>query len=191
MKTRIAIFASGSGTNAEQIMKYFSDHPNIEVASLLSNKKEAGVLERARMFEVETMVFKKEEFRDDTSVLDWLKERQVDVIVLAGFLLLVPSYFVSAFKGRMINIHPALLPKYGGKGMFGIHVHEAVKAAGDSETGITIHMVNEHFDEGEIVFQTKCEISGSDSPDDIADKVHELEHQHFPRVIEEWINTLK
>ncbi len=186
-KSRIAIFASGSGTNAEEIFNYFQGHPSIEIALLLSNNPEAYALTRAKKFGVETKVFNRIQFRESEEVIEWLKEAKVTHIVLAGFLWLVPQHLVKAFRDRIINIHPALLPKYGGKGMYGMKVHEAVKAASETETGITIHKVNERYDEGLILFQAKCEVSPSDSPDQIAEKIHRLEHAHYPKVIEKWI----
>lgn len=184
---RIAIFASGSGTNAEEIFKYFQHHASVEAVALLSNNPQAFALERAKKYEVPTLVFDRKLFRETQQVLEWLKQKNVTHIILAGFMWLVPDYLVKAFPGRIINIHPALLPKFGGKGMYGMHVHEAVKAAGESETGITIHEVNEHYDEGKIVFQAACEVKSMDSPEQIAEKVHALEYRHYPPVIEKWI----
>jgi phosphoribosylglycinamide formyltransferase-1 len=184
---RIAIFASGSGTNAEEIFKYFQQHAAIDVVTLVSNNLQAYALERAKKFSVPTFVFDRKQFRETREVLEWLEHKAVTHIVLAGFMWLVPDYLINAFSGRIINIHPALLPKFGGKGMYGMHVHEAVKAAGECETGITIHEVNEHYDEGNIIFQANCELNPSDTPEDIAKKVHALEYAHYPRVIEQWI----
>lgn len=189
-KKKLAIFASGSGTNAEEIFKHFQHHPGIEVVLLLSNKPDAFALERAKKFNVEARVFNKAQFKDET-VLAWLKDAEVTHIVLAGFLWLIPEYLINNFPNRIVNIHPALLPKYGGKGMYGSKVHEAVKAAGDTETGITIHLVNKKYDEGKVLFQDTCEVNESDSPDDIANKIHQLEHRHFPRVIEKWVLEIK
>ncbi len=187
MKSRIAIFASGSGTNAEEILKRFQSHTSIEVVLLLSNNPQAYALERAKKFNIPTKVFNRTVFRESEEVLIWLHKRSVTHLVLAGFMWLVPNYLVKSHPHRIINIHPALLPKFGGKGMYGMHVHEAVKAAGEKETGITIHEVNERYDEGEILFQAKCEVSATDTPEQIAQKVHQLEYAHYPRVIEEWI----
>jgi phosphoribosylglycinamide formyltransferase-1 len=186
---RIAIFASGSGTNAEEIMKRFHDHDSVEVVLLLSNNAEAYALERARKFNVPSKVFNRSIFRESQDVLTWLKERNVTHIVLAGFMWLVPDYLIKSFSGKIINIHPALLPKFGGKGMYGMHVHEAVKASGEKETGITIHQVNERYDEGKILFQEKCSVNDTDSAEQIAQKVHALEYAHYPRIIEEWIKN--
>jgi phosphoribosylglycinamide formyltransferase 1 len=186
---RIAIFASGSGTNAEEILKHFDQHPTIEVVILLSNNPQAYALERAKKFNVSTLAFTRQQFRESDEVLNCLKDKGVTHVVLAGFMWLVPINLVRAFPERIINIHPALLPKFGGKGMYGMHVHEAVKAAGEKETGITIHVVNEKYDEGKILFQAKCAVSPTDTADQIASKVHALEHQNFPRVIEDWIRA--
>ncbi len=187
MKARIAIFASGSGTNAEEIFKHFQHHPSIEVVLLLSNNPQAYALERAKKFDVEGCVFNRAQFRDTDEVLSWLQQKQVTHVVLAGFLWLIPAYLTKAYPNHIVNIHPALLPKFGGKGMYGAHVHEAVKAAGEKETGITIHLVNEHYDEGKILFQARCPIAENESPEQIAAHVHALEYAHYPRVIESWI----
>ncbi|MCU0398002.1 MAG: phosphoribosylglycinamide formyltransferase [Cyclobacteriaceae bacterium] len=184
---RIAIFASGSGTNAEEIFKFFKGHPRIEVVTLLSNNPQAYALERAKKYGVPTLVFDRKEFRESSLVSDWLKQHQVTHLVLAGFLWLIPENLIRAYSGKIINIHPALLPKFGGKGMYGMKVHEAVKAAGETETGITIHEVNEHYDEGRILFKAICPVKSEDSPEDIAKKVHQLEYAHYPSLIEQWI----
>jgi phosphoribosylglycinamide formyltransferase 1 len=184
---RIAIFASGTGTNAEAIIKHLKNHPAIAVAMLLSNNDRAFALERAKNLNVKTKTFTREQFRESDDVVHWLKEFQITHIVLAGFLWLIPKNLVEAFPGKIINIHPALLPKFGGKGMYGSKVHEAVKLSGDLQTGITIHEVNDQYDEGRILFQATCKVSENDSPGQIANKVHELEHAHYPQVIEDWI----
>lgn len=184
---RIAIFASGSGTNAERIFEHFKSHESIEVALLLSNNANAYALERARKAGVPTLVFDRVQWRETDEVLKWLNENKITHIVLAGFLWLVPEILITAFPDKIINIHPALLPKYGGKGMYGSKVHEAVKAANDKETGITIHLVNEHYDKGQVLFQAKTIIEPSDSAEQIANKVHQLEYAHYPQVIEDWI----
>jgi phosphoribosylglycinamide formyltransferase-1 len=184
---RIAIFASGSGTNAEEIMRYFQHNSSVKVVLLLSNNPEAYALERARKFNVPSRVFNREQWKSTECVLEWLEEKKVTHIVLAGFLWLVPTILIKAFPGKIVNIHPALLPKHGGKGMYGMKVHEAVKTSGDTETGISIHVVNEHYDEGELLFQAKCPVVDSDTPATIAQKVHELEYKHFPSVIEQWL----
>ncbi len=186
---RIAIFASGSGTNAELIIQHFQRHPNIEVALLLSNNPTAKALARATQLGIETHAFNKSLFHDGDDVLDELKTRKITHIILAGFLLKAPLNLIQAFPKRIVNIHPALLPKFGGKGMYGMKVHEAVKAANEKETGITIHEVSEQYDEGKIIFQESCEVVPTDTPEQIANKVQQLEHQHFPKVIENWITN--
>lgn len=186
-KYRVAIFASGSGTNAEEIFKYFQNHPSIEVVLLLSNNPQAFALQRARNFGVDAKVFDRTQFKESTIVLEWLREKNVTHVVLAGFLWLIPAYLIQAYPHRIINIHPALLPNHGGKGMYGMKVHEAVKLAGDAKTGITIHAVDDKYDEGEIIFQATCPVYADDTPEQIAHKVHQLEYQHYPAVIERWI----
>lgn len=184
---RIAILASGGGTNAEEIFKHFKHHPTIKVVLLLSNNPQAYALVRAARQNIPTKIFTRQQWKESQDVLAWLKNANVTHLVLAGFLWLVPEYLVNAYDSKIINIHPALLPKYGGKGMYGLKVHEAVKTAGDSETGITIHSVDNKYDEGEILFQAKCSIGPDDSPEMIANKVHALEYEHYPKVIERWI----
>ena len=186
-KFTLAILASGSGTNAEEIFKYFRDHPAIEVGLLMSNNANAFALRRASNYDVKSLVFSRAEFAEGTLITKALAENKVTHIVLAGFLWLIPPYLLELFPDRIINIHPALLPKYGGKGMYGARVHEAVKMAGDVETGITIHVVNANYDEGEVLFQASCPINQNQTPEQIADCVHKLEHEHYPRVIEEWV----
>lgn len=178
---RIAIFASGSGTNAENIMVYFADNEQVVVDSLWSNKANAYALVRAAGFGVETFVFDRTKFYQTSEVLDTLRKRKVDLIVLAGFLWLIPDNLVGSFT--IVNIHPALLPKYGGKGMYGMNVHKAVVESGDKESGISIHYVNEKYDEGKLIFQAKCPIEEGDTPEKVAEKVHALEYRHFPEVI--------
>ena len=184
---RIAIFASGSGTNAEQIMQRFKGHPSIEVSLVLSNKHDAPVLERARKAGVETFTFNRNEFYESKKVLDKLRSKQIDLVVLAGFMWLVPENIIQAFSDRIINVHPALLPKFGGKGMYGMNVHQAVKEAGETETGITIHLVNAEYDKGQVLFQAKCAIDEDDTAESIADKIHSLEYANFPLQIERFI----
>jgi len=184
---RVAIFASGSGTNAEAIMNYFKDHSQIQVAILLSNNPDALALERAKKFNVPSKVFDRRQLRETREVLSWLHAFDVTHIVLAGFLWLLPEDLIKAFPEKIINIHPSLLPKFGGKGMYGIKVHEAVKAAKESETGITIHLVNEHFDDGRILVQARCKLTITDSPQEIAAKVYALEYANYPKTIEQWI----
>ncbi|MEQ6124370.1 phosphoribosylglycinamide formyltransferase [Pseudotenacibaculum sp. MALMAid0570] len=185
---RIAIFASGSGTNAENIIKYFQNSDSIRVSKVYCNKKEAGVFERCQRLNVPCVWFSREAFYDSSRVLHDV-QLHADFLVLAGFLWKIPQDFIAAFSDKMVNIHPALLPKYGGKGMYGMNVHKAVKENRESETGITIHYVNEDYDEGAIIFQAKTNIDSQDSPEDIANKIHVLEYEHFPIVIEETILT--
>lgn len=180
----IIVFASGSGSNAENIIRFFDKTPNVKVSWLLSNNPEAYALKRAEMLNVSTMVFDRTAFRDSDQVLNFLTGCQPDLIVLAGFLWLVPEKIVKAFPNRIVNIHPALLPNYGGKGMYGDKVHQAVIANQEKESGITIHYVDEHYDEGNIIFQATCKITSEDTPDSLAEKIHALEHEHFPKVIE-------
>ncbi|MBK7939944.1 MAG: phosphoribosylglycinamide formyltransferase [Lewinellaceae bacterium] len=186
----IAIFASGTGSNARKIIEYFKQSPEVRVALVVSNKKDAGVLDIAQEHGIPTRIINRQTFYESEEILDVLRIHHIDVVVLAGFLWLVPPYLVRAFPRRMVNIHPALLPRHGGKGMYGIHVHEAVKSAGDSETGITIHFVNEHYDEGDFVFQERCAVDPEDSPSDIARKVLQLEHRYFPEVIAQVVASL-
>ena len=188
---RIAIFASGSGSNAENIVNHFSTIDNIEVSIILTNNVNAFVLERARKMNVKSAVFNKVEFTETDKVLNILKENNIDWIVLAGFLLKIPQNLIDDFPNKIINIHPALLPKYGGKGMYGDRVHQAVIEAKEKESGITIHYVNEHYDEGKIIFQAKCLIEEIDTAEDLASKIHELEYEHFPLVIEKTVNKNK
>ena len=186
-KNRIALLASGSGTNAQEVIQYFKDHPTIEVVLLLSNNPNAYALQRASTHQIKNYVFTREGFTEGTEVVRYLTVEAVTHIVLAGFLWLIPDYLINIFPNKIINIHPALLPKYGGKGMYGSRVHEAVKAARETESGITIHLVNNQYDEGKILFQAKCAITEDDTPEDIARCVQKLEHQHYSRVIERWI----
>ncbi len=179
---KIAIFASGSGTNAQNIIEYFSENEEVTVDSVWSNKKNAYVLQRAGKFGVKTFTFGKEEFLNSNFVVEMLIERNIDLIVLAGFLWLLPLNLIKNFK--IINIHPALLPKYGGKGMYGMNVHQAVVDNKETESGISIHFVNSKYDDGELIFQAKCPVLPTDSPDDVANKIHKLEYKHFPEVIE-------
>ena len=180
---RLAILASGSGSNAEKIMEHFAHSSKGEIVLVASNKADAGVLARAAKFGVPTVTFTRKEM-DAGVLLGKLQEEQIDWVILAGFLVKVPDELIRAFPERMVNIHPALLPSYGGKGMYGHHVHEAVKAAGDPVSGITIHLVNEHYDEGKIIFQAATAIAPEDSAETIAAKVLALEHKYFAGVIE-------
>ena len=184
---KIAIFASGSGTNAENIIHYFKSSKKIEVALVLSNNKNAFVLERATKLNVQTRIFNRVSFKESDEVINLLEEKNIDFIVLAGFLWLIPKNLIFAFNNKIINIHPALLPKYGGKGMFGMHVHNAIIENGEKESGISIHNVNEKYDDGAILFQAKCKIEANDTSELLAQKIHKLEYEHFPKVIEKWI----
>lgn len=182
-RARLAILASGSGSNAEAIMAHFADHPAVEVAWVGSNRKGAGVLERAERFGVPASTFTRQAMQDG-ALLEELRAREVDWVALAGFLLQVPAEVVAAFAGRMVNIHPALLPAYGGPGMYGHHVHAAVKAAGEERSGMTVHWVTEAYDEGATVFQAEVELAATDDADQIAQKVLQLEHTYYPSVLE-------
>lgn len=189
---KLAIFASGSGTNAENIICYFKDSKDVEISLVLTNNPTAGVINRATQLSVPTVVFTKEEFYKTTKISDLLNQNGIDLIVLAGFLWLIPIDIIRAYPNRIINIHPALLPNYGGKGMYGDQVHSSVKSNLDNVTGITIHFVNEHYDEGEIIFKAKCEIDPiNESIDEIATKVHQLEYKHYPSIIEKVLTLLK
>jgi phosphoribosylglycinamide formyltransferase 1 len=188
---KIAIFASGSGTNAENIIKYFSNKKSARVVLVLSNKPEAYVLKRAEALNINTGFFDRNDFYRSDTVLNRLILSDIDFIVLAGFLWLVPDNILKRFENRIINIHPALLPEYGGKGMYGEKVHSSVIANHETESGITIHYVNQHYDDGSIIFQAKCKVEASDTADSIAVKVHALEYEHFPVVIEDIILKLK
>lgn len=180
----LAIFASGSGTNAEQIILHFQNHPTINVRLICSNKVDAYVLKRAENHQIDTLTFLREDFKSE----DFLRKLDdIDCIILAGFLWLIPPYLINAFPEKIINIHPSLLPKYGGKGMYGSHVHKAVIEANEQESGITIHLVNQEYDKGKILFQTSCPVKENDTPDSLADSIHQLEHQHFPTVIEKYL----
>ena len=185
---RIVIFASGSGTNAENLIKFFHNSDNVSVIQVLTNNPHAKVLDRCKRLSVSALSFNKTAFTKTDDVLNILKASKPDLIVLAGFLWKFPENILNAFPKKVINIHPALLPKYGGKGMYGMHVHEAVSANKEKETGITIHYVNEHYDEGTIIFQAKCSVLPTDSATNIADKIHELEMEHFPKVVERLLN---
>lgn len=190
-KHNIAIFASGTGSNAKKIIEFFEHNPEINVCLVVSNKKDAPVLAMAESYGVETKVIDRDYFYKSEDILIFFNEYLIDFVVLAGFLWLVPKYMVEAFPKRMVNIHPALLPKYGGKGMYGAKVHRAVKEAGETKTGITIHYVNEEYDDGDIVFQASCELGPKDTPETIQKKVHELEHRYFPKIIDRLLNENK
>ncbi|MEG1616028.1 MAG: phosphoribosylglycinamide formyltransferase [Bacteroidales bacterium] len=183
MKKRIAIFASGSGSNAENIARYFAQNEKIEISLIVSNKNDAYVLQRAENLGIPAVVVTGKEMNDSERLLSTLKAYDINFIVLAGYLLKIPAYLIEAFPHAIVNIHPALLPDFGGKGMYGDNVHKAVVAAGKRESGITIHFVNENYDEGAIIFQEKCEVLPSDTYKEVAEKVHTLEYAHFPEVI--------
>ena len=180
---RIILFASGSGSNVENIAQYFNHDPSISIACVFTNKRDAKVIDRCNRLGINCLYFNKVAFTQTSCVIDILKGMQPDLIVLAGFLLKIPEALVQQFPNKIINIHPALLPKYGGKGMYGMHVHKAVKDHKEAETGITIHYVNEHYDEGGIIHQATTKVSEIDTPEDIASKVHQLEYEHFPKII--------
>mgnify|MGYP006143980669 FL=1 len=191
MKKRIAIFASGSGSNAQKIMEHFKRSTEAEVALVLTNNPESYVLQRADSFEIPSHIFDRNEFYQTDEVLDLLKNLDIDLVVLAGFLWLIPQNLLKEYPGRIINIHPALLPKHGGKGMYGDRVHKAVIDAGDTEGGITIHYVNENYDEGEFIHQAKYRIEKDDSLEMIKFKGQQLEHLHYPKVVETLIKKIK
>jgi len=179
----IAIFASGNGSNAQNIVAYFEGNTNIKPKLFLTNKSDAYVIERAKSLAIPCFVFTAKELRDSSKIINILKDYSIDFIVLAGFLLRIPQELITLFPNKIVNIHPALLPKYGGKGMYGDFVHQAVKEAGEKETGITIHYVNECYDEGQIIFQKSVSLTEKDTPSSIAEKVHALEYEYFPKVI--------
>lgn len=191
MKTRIniAILASGQGSNAERICSYFSGRQDAAVRVVITNNSGAGVLQVAERHNVESVLVENRQLADE--LLSTLVDREIDFVVLAGFLRIIPRDVVEKFAGRIINVHPALLPKYGGKGMYGMRVHETVIAKGEVESGITIHHVNEEYDEGAIIFQAKCGVDSTDTPDSLATKIHALEHKHFPEVIDQLIQKTK
>jgi phosphoribosylglycinamide formyltransferase-1 len=186
----IAIFASGSGTNAENIIKFFSTSKTARVSLVLSNKREAYVLKRAATLNVRSVFFDRKELYEKDKVLRYLSMYKIDFIVLAGFLWLIPENILDVYDKRIVNIHPALLPRYGGKGMYGETVHEAVIAHHEKESGITIHYVNKVYDKGDIIFQTRCVIDPADTPSTLATKVHELEYKYFPVIIDELVTKL-
>ena len=185
---QIAIFASGTGTNAARLIDHFRHHPAVKISLIVCNKPGAGVLGIAEKEQIPAILLEKEAFFRGNGYVDELRERKIDFLVLAGFLWKIPATLVKAYKGRIINIHPALLPKYGGKGMYGHFVHEAVIAAKEKETGITIHYVDELYDHGQVIFQASFEVEATDTPETLARKVHKLEHEHFSRIIEEVVN---
>ena len=190
MSKNIAIFASGSGTNAENIIRYFREKGSACVGLVLTNRQNAFVLERARSLDVPCAYFAKSDWESGEAILSMLREYNIDFVVLAGFLARVPDNILHAYPNKMINIHPSLLPKFGGKGMYGDRVHEAVIEAGEKESGITIHYTNEHYDEGAIICQEKCPVLPEDTPDELAHRIHALEYEYFPKVIERLVLAL-
>ena len=185
---RIVIFASGSGSNAENLIKFFQDSDHASVIQIFCNNQHAKVLDRAKRLGVSALSFNRVAFTKTDDVLDILKATEPDLIVLAGFLWKFPEHILKCFENKVINIHPALLPKYGGKGMYGMNVHNAIIQNNESETGITIHYVNENYDEGAIIFQVKCQVSKQDTAQDVAAKIHKLEMEYFPKVVEQLLN---
>ena len=183
----IAIFASGTGTNARKIIEYFEDSSAVQVALVISNRKNAFVLQLAAEKGIPTLLLDKTSFYESHALLTTLREYSITLIALAGFLWLIPGYLIKAFEYRILNIHPALLPKFGGKGMYGHHVHEAVLTSGEKESGITIHLVDEKYDHGSPLFQARCPVFPDDTPDTLANRVLQLEHQYYPQVIDEYI----
>ena len=190
MIKRIAIFASGSGSNAENIYNYFAKNSGVEISIFLTNNNKAKVIERAERLGIEYRIFDRTTFNNSNEIVDLLTSKKIDLVVLAGFLWIIPANLIQAFPNKIINIHPALLPKYGGKGMYGDKVHQSVIENKELESGITIHYVNEKYDEGEIIFQAKCNILPNDNFEDLAHKIHELEYEYFPKVIEQVLEKL-
>jgi phosphoribosylglycinamide formyltransferase-1 len=180
----VAIFASGEGTNAQNIIDYFSTSDKVKIALVVSNKSTANVLNRAKKANIPTLVITRTDFFESDTTIRALQAAHIDFIVLAGFLWMIPERLVRAFPKKMINIHPALLPKYGGKGMYGMNVHKAVVDNKEKESGISIHFVNEHYDEGEIISQHHCAVTAADTPQTVAEKIHKLEQEFFPKIIE-------
>ncbi|WP_316772093.1 phosphoribosylglycinamide formyltransferase [Pedobacter frigiditerrae] len=191
MKKRIAIFASGSGSNAQKLMEHFKRNTEVEIALVLTNNSDAYVLQRADSFEIPSHIFDKHEFYKTDNIIDLLKNLSIDLIVLAGFMWLIPKNLIHEYPGRIINIHPAILPKFGGKGMYGDFVHKAVMESGEPEGGITIHYVNENYDEGEYIYQAKYRIDKGDNLEMVKFKGQQLEHLHYPRVVESIIKKIK
>ncbi len=183
---KLAIFASGSGTNAQNIIEHFECKNNYQIQIVVTNKDNAYVLERAKRLGVKSVVMTKEQLTSE-DVVKLMKSEKIDYIILAGYLLKIPEVLIKEYEEKIINIHPALLPKFGGKGMYGHHVHEAVVEAKESETGITIHLVDEQYDNGKILFQAKCKVEPQDTADIVAEKIHTLEQENFPRVIEDYL----
>ena len=190
MERRIAIFASGNGSNAENMIAYFNEHKAGKVVVVLSNKADAGVLDRAQRMGVLSRTFPTAEWKTGDAILRVLREEQVDFVVLAGFLLRVPDTLLHAYPNRIVNIHPSLLPRHGGKGMYGDRVHQAVIEQGDDQTGITIHYINEHYDEGNVIFQATCPVHSGDTYQDVAARVHQLEYRYYPHIVEQLLQKV-
>jgi len=189
MRKKLAIFASGAGSNAQKIIDHFKESDKAGIALILCNKPQAGVLTIAEKEGIEAVLINKEQYKKD-GYASFLKEKGIDFVILAGFLMKIPQPLIDAYPQKIVNIHPALLPKYGGKGMYGSFVHEAVVNNKEKESGITIHYVDEHYDHGAVIFQATCEVSADDTPDTLAQKIHKLEHAHFPAVIEGIITAI-
>ena len=186
----IAIFASGSGTNTENLVHFFRTSPFGQVSLVLTNRPDAGVIQRVQSNDIECIVFNRSQFYDTNEVVDLLVERGIEFVILAGFLWLVPDNLLELYDNKIVNIHPALLPKYGGKGMYGHFVHEAVIANAEKESGITIHYVNSRYDEGDVILQARCKVEVDDTPDSLASKIHALEYEHFPKAVEALLKKL-
>jgi phosphoribosylglycinamide formyltransferase-1 len=187
----LAIFASGSGSNAENIIRYFGDEPQIRVSCVCTNRADAYVIERAKKFNIPVLIFNRDDFYHSGKVINYLSDQRIDWIILAGFLWLIPENLINGYPDRIINIHPALLPKFGGKGMYGHHVHQAVIDQKEKLSGITIHYVDHEYDRGDIIFQATCKVENTDTADTLAAKIHHLEYEHFPRVIREVVTDGK
>jgi len=187
---KIAVFASGSGTNAENLINFFKGNKKIEISYIFSNNKNAYVIQRAKNHDIKHYIFSQSEFYNTTNIIQILHKNNIDFIILAGFLWLIPDYLIKIYPNRIINIHPALLPKYGGKGMYGMNVHKAVIENNEKETGITIHYINNEYDKGNIIFQAKCPVNKDDTAETIAKKVHALEYEHFPKIVKKIITDL-
>lgn len=186
-KINLAVFASGNGTNAEEIFKYFDHHSAIQVKGVFTNNPDALVLERASRKNIPNFIFTKEEFIAGTELPKLLVKWNIDAIILAGFLWLIPEYLINLYPNKILNIHPALLPQFGGKGMYGKFVHQAVIGSGQKESGITIHLVNRQYDKGKIIFQKRCKVDPTDTLETLASRIHKLEHRYYPQVIEQWL----
>ncbi|MEZ5032520.1 MAG: phosphoribosylglycinamide formyltransferase [Saprospiraceae bacterium] len=186
----LALFASGTGSNVRCIHAHFSPDPDVEIGILVCNRPDAAVVSFARDQNIPVRLMTREDLHDPSRLIADLQAAKVDLVILAGFLWKIPGEMVAVFPDRILNIHPALLPRYGGKGMYGKHVHEAVIAAGETESGITIHLVNDHYDEGTILFQARCPVHPGDTPEQLAERIHQLEHQHYPNIIEHYLSSI-